>query len=31
MPWELAREIIDSIGQIVTSEQIKNCNMELEK
>lgn len=31
MTWDIAREIIDSIGEIVTSGQIKNCNMELEK
>ena len=31
MSWDLARELIDSIGKIVPSDQIKNCNIVLEK
>lgn len=30
MNWDLVRELIDSIDKIVTSDQIKKCNIELE-
>ena len=31
MSWDVARELTDLIGKIVTSDQIKSCNMELQK
>ena len=31
MNWEIARQIINAVEEIVTTDQIKNCNMELEK
>ena len=30
MNWNIVRELIDSIDKIVTSDQIKKCNIELE-
>ena len=30
MTWVIGRELIDSIDKIVTSDQIKKCNIELE-
>lgn len=31
MPWDVARELTNMFEQIVTSDQIKKCNMELDK
>ena len=31
MKWDIARELTDSIFKLLPSDQIKNCNMELEK
>lgn len=31
MSWNIARELTDSIFKLLPSDQIKNCNLELQK